>query len=64
MRFGFEAKSAMKAARRAALLALALFALAGPAPAQDSGLGGFLQHLFGGGAQPAAAPAPRCTMVA
>ena len=58
MRFGFEAKSAMKAARRAALLALALFALAGPAPAQDSGLGGFLQHLFGGGAQPAPVPAP------
>jgi len=60
MKIGFEAKSAMKAARRAALLALALFALAGPAPAQDSGLGGFLQHLFGAPA-PAAAPTPTPT---
>ena len=48
----------MSAARRLSFAAALSVALAGSAQAEDGGLGGFFEHLFGGGA-PQQAPAPK-----
>ncbi len=55
MSFAFDRPFVARALRLAAIAALALALAAPAAPAQEGGLGGFFQQLFGGG-QPAKPP--------
>ena len=55
MTFAFDRPFVARALRLAAVAAFAVALAAPAAPAQEGGLGGFFQHLFGGG-QPAKPP--------